>query len=645
MLAAAVPAAAVTGYDSAYAGESAFVNITPGQTQNFQVFFANTGTTSWTKGSATQVDLAACLEDKVTCNQLEASKAGWNSGWLSTTRYASTTQTVTPPGSLGTFSYNIMAPTGTAAGIYRFNGDLVLSSTGEKIHPEGYYQEANTGAPSGAATLTSLAPVQGSTNGGTPVTINGSGIVCTPSFPTASFGGTNAVVTSCGATALTAVTPAHATGLVTVTVTNPGGAASNGLSFNYLDTTPPSFTAASVASNVVTVTYSKPVCYNLGTGVRQTATDWQVKNVTLATPVAVNADNTPTCNGTRSNGVTTANLFLASPFPPGAFVEVDLMAAPPAGQAIAGACVNNTSCNTNFVDAAGNTINAPQAQTMTATNPSATPPSIVSASGAVGSTTVKINFSVAVYCDAAGAYPAFTAAPPFTISSGNATVTDPTFSATAKCGSATTLPAAGTGQQTAGTQITLTTGTALPAGTTYLLTYTSPAGTGAVKNLYNVALPTGSQTTFTTGAVDFTPPIMVDARMTAKSTCSSDFGCGGDGFSLTFSKAMDTASGTTRQATIQVQDQDGTVATIFCFGTSPGGTPAPGPATCTWNTAATTLSVSIIGLSSSMVLANSGGTTPGLAIPFNITALTGVTDASGNPVNVLGSTDRLVRYR
>ena len=31
MLAAAVPAAAVTGYDSAYAGESAFVNISPGK--------------------------------------------------------------------------------------------------------------------------------------------------------------------------------------------------------------------------------------------------------------------------------------------------------------------------------------------------------------------------------------------------------------------------------------------------------------------------------------------------------------------------------------------------------------------------------------------------------------------------------------
>src|SRR6058998_1352259 len=87
MLAAAVPAAAVTGYDSAYAGESAFVNITAGQTQNFQVFFANVGTTSWQKGGATEVDLAACLEDKVTCNAQDASEATWNSGWLSAVRH------------------------------------------------------------------------------------------------------------------------------------------------------------------------------------------------------------------------------------------------------------------------------------------------------------------------------------------------------------------------------------------------------------------------------------------------------------------------------------------------------------------------------------------------------------------------------
>ena len=154
MLAMAVPAAAVASYDSAYASESAFVNIAPGQTQSFQVIFVNTGTTTWTRGTGTQVDLAACLDDKTTCNSQDASEATWNSGWISAVRYATTTQTSVAPGSFATFSYNIQAPGSAAAGTYRFNGDLVLSTTGEKIHPEGYYQDATVQSGGAAASLT-----------------------------------------------------------------------------------------------------------------------------------------------------------------------------------------------------------------------------------------------------------------------------------------------------------------------------------------------------------------------------------------------------------------------------------------------------------------------------------------------------------
>ena len=156
---APAPALAVTGYDSAYSGESAFVTIDPGQTQNFQVFFSNTGTFTWTKGSATQVDLAACLEDKVTCNAQDPGEALWNSGWISTARYATTTQATVAPGSLGTFSYNIKAPS-NATGTHRFNGDLVVASSGARVHPEGYYQDATVNAV-GSVTLPT--PTPGST--------------------------------------------------------------------------------------------------------------------------------------------------------------------------------------------------------------------------------------------------------------------------------------------------------------------------------------------------------------------------------------------------------------------------------------------------------------------------------------------------
>src|SRR5258706_7462515 len=320
MLAAAVPALAVTGYDSAYAGESAFVNISPGQTLNFQVFFANTGTTTWSRGTGTQVDLAACLEDKVTCNAQDASEASWNSGWLSSTRYASTVQTTTAPGALGTFSYDIAAPANVLAGTYRFNGDLVLSSTGEKIHPEGYYQDARVGGTGTGATITSLTPNTGTNAGGTSVVIAGSGFVCTPAFPSVSFGGTNASVTSCGSTSVTAVSPAHATGAVTVTLTNSGGTASNGLTYTYVDTTKPVFTAMTISGNLVGVTFSEPVCRALA----WTTNDWTINNISNPGTLADIGDNIPICTAAFDNAVTSATIVLGTPAPNGSFVETTL---------------------------------------------------------------------------------------------------------------------------------------------------------------------------------------------------------------------------------------------------------------------------------------------------------------------------------
>src|SRR5688500_11684740 len=261
LVAMATPAnAAVPGYDSAYAGESAFLNLNQGQTGTFTVFFANTGSTSWVRGTSTQVDLAACLEDKVTCNAQDASEAPFNSGWLSATRYATTTQTTVAPGQIGTFTYNVMVPATQASGTYRFNGAVVLASTGADIHNEGYYQDVTVGSPTGAATITSLTPSSGTAAGGTSVTIAGSGIVCTPAFPTVTFGSATATVTSCGSTALTFVSPAGAIGASSVTVTNSGAPASNALTYTYTDVTLPTFGSFTVSGSIVPATFSEPVC-------------------------------------------------------------------------------------------------------------------------------------------------------------------------------------------------------------------------------------------------------------------------------------------------------------------------------------------------------------------------------------------------
>lgn len=136
------PASAVTGYDSTYAGQSAFLTLAPGETGTFTVFFLNSGTVTWVKGTSTQVDLAACQADKVTCNSQDATDSPFNSGWLTATRYATAAQTSVAPGAIANFSYSVKPPFGTIQGIYRFNGELVLAQTGEKIHPEGYFQDA-----------------------------------------------------------------------------------------------------------------------------------------------------------------------------------------------------------------------------------------------------------------------------------------------------------------------------------------------------------------------------------------------------------------------------------------------------------------------------------------------------------------------
>lgn len=143
------------GFDATYAGQSAFLTLAPGTTGAFTVFFLNSGTASWVKGTPTQVDLAACLADKVTCNAQDATDAPFDPGtWLSAGRYSTTASASVAPQSLATFTYSVKPPFGTIQGIYRFNGDLVLASTGERIRPQGYYQDALVTAPAARIEVT-----------------------------------------------------------------------------------------------------------------------------------------------------------------------------------------------------------------------------------------------------------------------------------------------------------------------------------------------------------------------------------------------------------------------------------------------------------------------------------------------------------
>ncbi len=160
-------ARAATAYDSAYQFESAFLSLNSGDTGTFSVFFANTGTTAWVTGTASQVNLAVCGADKLTCN-IASPQATWASGWISASAYATAAKAAVPPGDFSAFTFAVKVPAGTALGTYRFNGDLVVAAqatAGEvctggpgcsKLHAEGYYQDLSiqTSTPSSVLSVT-----------------------------------------------------------------------------------------------------------------------------------------------------------------------------------------------------------------------------------------------------------------------------------------------------------------------------------------------------------------------------------------------------------------------------------------------------------------------------------------------------------
>ena len=264
LAAQATPARAVAGYDSAYSGESAFLTLSRGESGSFTVFFANTGSATWTLGTGAQVDLAACREDKVTCDAQDSGEAEFESGWRSATRYATHTQTSVSPGQIATFTYSVEVPSDAAAGTYGFNGALVLSATGEDIRNEGYFQDVTVTVASAAATVTDLDPEEGAIEGGDAVVITGSGFECSPE-PTVLFGSAEGDVQSCAQTTLNVDTPAHDAGTVDVTVTNAGAAASNALQFEFVDDARPTFESVRAEGQTLTLTFNEPVCADNGT--------------------------------------------------------------------------------------------------------------------------------------------------------------------------------------------------------------------------------------------------------------------------------------------------------------------------------------------------------------------------------------------
>lgn len=175
-------------------------------------------------------------------------------------------------------------------------------------------------------TITSVSPTSGSQNGGTSVTISGTGFV---NGATVTFGGTAATVGTITATTIAVTTPTHIAGTVNVVVTNPDSQSAT-LTNGFTYTAPaPAPTITSISPNSgsyaggtsVTITgsnYQTGATVTLGGTAATGVTVASSTSITATTPAhAVGAVNVVVTNpdsqsATLTNGYTYTNL----PAPP-----------------------------------------------------------------------------------------------------------------------------------------------------------------------------------------------------------------------------------------------------------------------------------------------------------------------------------------
>ena len=172
-----------------------------------------------------------------------------NSGTATTT---SANELIFGAGTTATSFY--AAGTGFTSRIFTGDGDIaedqVVSSTGSYsatgktssapwVMQMATFRAAGAGGGNPAPTVSSINPTSGSANGGTPVTITGTGFLA---GATVKLGGTAATgVTVVSSISITATAPAHAAGAASVVVTNTdaqNGTLTNGYTYTAVNPAP-----------------------------------------------------------------------------------------------------------------------------------------------------------------------------------------------------------------------------------------------------------------------------------------------------------------------------------------------------------------------------------------------------------------------
>ena len=240
-----------------------------------------------------------------------------------------------------------------------------------------------------APTVTGVSPNNGTTAGGTAVTITGTNFAvgATVTFGTAAA--TNVVVVS--GTQITATTPAGSAGAVTVTVGNPGGQ-SGGLANAYTYIAPPTVTSVSPSTGptaggtAVTITgtnFAAGATVKFGSTAASSVTVVNSTTITATTPagslgaVAVMVTNSNGLSGTLASGFT----YLAPP--------TVTSVSPSTGTTAGGTSVTLTGTNfavgatVTFGAAAASNVVVVNSTTITATTPA----------GSAGAVTIKVTVS------------------------------------------------------------------------------------------------------------------------------------------------------------------------------------------------------------------------------------------------------------
>jgi hypothetical protein len=105
-----VPVTTVVDYHSRWVSESAFPTLRVGQMSGpLSIVFRNSGSLAWIRGTLGQ-------EARLAVNQDNAQWAALGVNWLSANRVAPQTEATVVPGGMGTFTFQVRAP--TTPGLY-----------------------------------------------------------------------------------------------------------------------------------------------------------------------------------------------------------------------------------------------------------------------------------------------------------------------------------------------------------------------------------------------------------------------------------------------------------------------------------------------------------------------------------------------